>query len=152
MGTQPLPQKGAEPPIFGPCLLWQNGRMDQDGTWHGGGPWSRPHCIRRDPSFRERSIAAPPTLFGPCLLWPRSPISATAEILFNHKLHRSHDWYTVYPCLCTICFRSFCMLGWCNHLGLLILFARCYLYCYLNDSFEQTNDKRSKVIFNVRRS
>jgi len=26
--------------------------------------------------------AQPPPLFGPCLLWPRSPISATAELLF----------------------------------------------------------------------
>ena len=25
--------------------------------------------------------AQPPPLFGPCLLWPRSPISATAELL-----------------------------------------------------------------------
>jgi len=35
-----LPKKeaepGAEPAIFGPCLLWPNGWMDQDGTWHGG--------------------------------------------------------------------------------------------------------------------
>jgi len=30
------PQKGggAQPPIFGQCLLWQNGCMDQDGTWY----------------------------------------------------------------------------------------------------------------------
>jgi len=36
----PLLKKGAEPtsPIFGPCLLWLNGRMDQYDTWHGGGP------------------------------------------------------------------------------------------------------------------
>jgi len=36
----PLPKKGAEPlsPLFGPCLLRQNGWMDKDGTWHGGGP------------------------------------------------------------------------------------------------------------------
>jgi len=34
------------------------------------------------PALRERSTAAPPPLFGPCLLWPRSPISATAELLF----------------------------------------------------------------------
>ena len=33
------------------------------------------------PALRERDIAAPPPLFGPCLLWPRSPISATAELL-----------------------------------------------------------------------
>ena len=26
----PFTQKGAEPPIFGPCLLWPNGWMDQD--------------------------------------------------------------------------------------------------------------------------
>jgi len=27
--------------------------------------------------------AQQPPLFGPCLLWPRSPISATVELLFN---------------------------------------------------------------------
>jgi len=26
----PLPKKGRSPPIFGPCLLWPNGCMDQD--------------------------------------------------------------------------------------------------------------------------
>ena len=31
---------GAPSPIFGPFLLWTNGWMHQDGTWHGGGPWS----------------------------------------------------------------------------------------------------------------
>ena len=29
----PLVQKGAEPPIFGPYLLWPNGCIDQDATW-----------------------------------------------------------------------------------------------------------------------
>ena len=37
-GPSPLPKKGAEPPIFGPCLLWPNDWMEQDGTWHRGGP------------------------------------------------------------------------------------------------------------------
>jgi len=46
----PPPQKGAEPPIFGPCLLWPNGCMDQDATWYGGRPWLRPHCARWVPS------------------------------------------------------------------------------------------------------
>jgi len=27
-------QKLAEPPIFGPRLLWPNGCMDQDATWY----------------------------------------------------------------------------------------------------------------------
>ena len=30
------PQKGAEPPIFGPVLLWSNGWMHPDATWYGG--------------------------------------------------------------------------------------------------------------------
>jgi len=42
------PKKGgsAPSPIFGPCPLWPNGWMDQDGTWHGGEPWSTRHCAR----------------------------------------------------------------------------------------------------------
>jgi len=37
-GDPAPPQKGAEPPIFGPRLLWPNGCMDQDATWYGGRP------------------------------------------------------------------------------------------------------------------
>ena len=47
----PLPKKGAKPP---PQLLAHilkpNGWMDQDGTWRGGGPWFRPHCVKWEPS------------------------------------------------------------------------------------------------------
>jgi len=44
LGTQLLlPQKGAEPPVFGPCLLWPDGWMDQDATWHGGRSRPRTH-------------------------------------------------------------------------------------------------------------
>jgi len=41
------------------------------------------------PALRESGTAPP--LLGPCLLWPRSPISATAELLlFNLRtLHLS---------------------------------------------------------------
>jgi len=82
MWTQLPPEKGHNHPhpIFGPCLLWPNGWMDEDASWYGSRPRPRPHCSRRSPSSRERGIAAP-RLFGPCLLWPRSPISATAELL-----------------------------------------------------------------------
>jgi len=46
-----VPKKGQSPfPIFCPCLLWPNGWMDQDGTWHGGGPRSRPQCAVWRPS------------------------------------------------------------------------------------------------------
>jgi len=45
----PLLKKGAEPPIFGPCLLLPDGWMDQDATWRGGRSRPRPHCVRCGP-------------------------------------------------------------------------------------------------------
>ena len=49
-------KKGTVPhPIFGPCLLWPNGWMDEDATWYGSRPKPRPrsHCIRRGPSWHS---------------------------------------------------------------------------------------------------
>jgi len=37
--------------LLGPCLLWPNGWMDQDGTWHGGRPQPRGLCVRWDLSL-----------------------------------------------------------------------------------------------------
>jgi len=50
----PLPQKGAQPPSFGPCLLWLNGWMDQDGTSYGGRSRPRPHCARWAPGSHQK--------------------------------------------------------------------------------------------------
>ena len=44
------PPKRRTTPIIGPCLLWPNGWMDQDSTWHGGRPRPQPHCVRWGPS------------------------------------------------------------------------------------------------------
>ena len=82
MWTQLPPEKGYTPPNFGPCLLWPNGWMDEDAALYGCGPRPRPHCTRRGPSSCERGTAVPP-LFGSFLLWLRSPISATAELLYK---------------------------------------------------------------------
>ena len=61
----PLPKRGRSPsPIFGQCPLWPNGWMDQDSTWHGGGPWSRPHCVRWGPSSPPKEGAEPPPQFS----------------------------------------------------------------------------------------
>jgi len=63
----PLPKNGAEPPslpIFGPCPLWPNGWMDQDSIWHGGGPWSAPHCARWGPSSPPQKGAGPLPAFA----------------------------------------------------------------------------------------
>ena len=46
----PLPQKGAEPQIFHPYLLWPNGWMDQDATWQGHRSQNKRHCVRWGPS------------------------------------------------------------------------------------------------------
>jgi len=47
-GNPALHPKGAQPPIFGPCLLLPNGWMDQDATWYTEiGPMR--HCVRWGP-------------------------------------------------------------------------------------------------------
>ena len=61
--------------------MWPNGWVDEDATWYGSRHRRRPHCIRRVPSAPRKGHSTPP-LLGPCLLWPRSPISATAQLLF----------------------------------------------------------------------
>jgi len=50
----PPPQKGAEPPIFCPYLLWPNGSMDQEVTWYGGRPRPKRLCVRWGPRSLSR--------------------------------------------------------------------------------------------------
>ena len=82
-------------PVCDIGVLWPNGWMDQNETWHGGRPRPRPHCVRWGPSslpkrgtapnfrpVRQATVLdgdpAPPQkrghsphpIFGPCLLWP----------------------------------------------------------------------------------
>jgi len=39
-------------------VLWPNGWMDQDETWHGGRPRPRPQCVRWRPSFHHHQFSA----------------------------------------------------------------------------------------------
>ena len=66
----PSPKGSGANHIFGPCLLWPNGGMDQDDTWHGGRPQPRRLCVRWGPSSPPRQKRAQPPIFGSCLLWP----------------------------------------------------------------------------------
>ena len=80
-----IPRKRHTHPIFGPCLLWPNGWMDEEAAWCGSRPRRRPHCTRRGPSSRERCTAAPlfsahvycghcrpsQQLLNSCFLFPR---------------------------------------------------------------------------------
>jgi len=62
----PPPQKGnSAPSQFSNRLLWPNSWMHQGGTWHGGGPWFRPHC-----ASLPKKAAEPAPIFGPFLLLP----------------------------------------------------------------------------------
>jgi len=46
----PSPKRRRSPQIFGPCLLWPNGWMNQDASWHKGRSQPRRLCIRWGPS------------------------------------------------------------------------------------------------------
>ena len=82
-GPSPPQKKGAHSPIFGPCLLWPKGWMDQDATWCEGTPRPRPYCVTWGPSSPpmghsrpsssppKKGAQQPPPVFGPCLLWPK---------------------------------------------------------------------------------
>jgi len=50
-------------------VLWPNGWMDQDETWHAGKPQPWPHCVRwvHGPLSKRRTA---PLIFGPYLLLP----------------------------------------------------------------------------------
>jgi len=51
-GDPAPPEKGHSPyPIFVPCRVWPNGRMDQDATWYEGKPRPRRRCVRWGRSF-----------------------------------------------------------------------------------------------------
>jgi len=75
----PLQTEGGAPsPIFGPCLLWPNGWMDQDGTWQGGRPQPRRLCARWGPSpspKRGRSPQFSAHIYcGQTAAWIKMPI------------------------------------------------------------------------------
>jgi len=91
----PLPKRGQSPsPIFGPFLLSPNGWMNRDGTWHGGGPWSKPHCARWGPSSPPQKGDRDPTpIFGPFLLSP------------NGCMHQDATWYGGRPRPRRLCVR-----------------------------------------------
>jgi len=74
-----LPKRGAESQIFGPCLLWPNGWMDQDATWYEGRPQPRQLCVRWVPSpLPQRGWSTLPSF---------RPMSTVAKRLDGSKWH-----------------------------------------------------------------
>jgi len=54
-------------PVCDVGVLWPNGWMDQDETWHGGRHRPLPHYVRWGPISPKKGTAP---IFSPSLLWP----------------------------------------------------------------------------------
>ena len=86
--SAPSPKRGAEPPIFDPCLLWPDGCMDQDATWHGSRSRSRLHCVSWGPSSPPRKGTAPQfsahIYCGQTAGWMKIPLGTEVDLSPRH--------------------------------------------------------------------
>ena len=84
----PLPKKGAEPPIFGQCLLWPNGWMIKMalGVEVGLDPG---HIVLDGDQAPPKRGNSPP-IFGPCLLWPDGWMDQDASWYSGRHWPRRH--------------------------------------------------------------
>jgi len=85
------PKRGRiPPPIFGPCLLWPTGWMDQDATWYGGRPRPTRHCVRCGLSYPQKRAHIPPTQFlahvycGQMAGWMKTPLGTEVDLGPGH--------------------------------------------------------------------
>jgi len=101
-GWRYTPRKNGTPthPIFGPCLLWPNGWVDEDATQYGSRLRPGHFVLDGFPAIRERGTAAPLSsahvccghgrpsqlLLSSCLTTSYSYTSCTAAIT------RTHQW------------------------------------------------------------
>ena len=86
----PSPKRGQSPPIFGPRLLWPNGCMDQDVSWHGGRPGPTRHCVRWRHNYAQKKGTPTPPNFGPCLLWHSGWVDEDATWCGSRPRPRPH--------------------------------------------------------------
>jgi len=59
-------------------IVWPDGWMDQDETWHRCRPQPRPHCVRWGPSSPSKKGAQPTNYW---------PVSVVAERLDESRCH-----------------------------------------------------------------
>jgi len=90
-GIQLLPRSGTTPSIFGPCLLWPNGWMDQDVTWCGGRPRPRRHCVRWGSSSPPPPQKKAGASVLPCNFRPMSIVA------MNDWMGEDATWYGSRP-------------------------------------------------------
>jgi len=75
----PSPPKGAEPPIFGPCMLRPNGCIDKDATWTEVGLGPGDFVLDGDPPPIQKGGRTPVPNFR--------PISVLAKRLDASRCH-----------------------------------------------------------------
>ena len=74
-------------PVLSVCdvgVLWPNGWMDQDETWHGGRPRTRPHCVKWGPSSPSPKGHSPQFFAHVCCGqtagWMKMPLSRKVSL------------------------------------------------------------------------
>ena len=105
---------GGVPQILGPCLLWPNGWMDEDATWHKGRPQPRRLCVRWGPSPLTQKGRSPiqfsaHVYCGQTAAWIKMPLGTEVDlglrdIVFDMDLatprKRAHPPHPIFgPCL-----------------------------------------------------
>ena len=74
-----------QPPIFGSCLLWPNGWMDQDATWCRGRLRSRRHCVRWGSRSPKRGHNTPHfsthVCCGQTTVWTKMPLGTEVNLI-----------------------------------------------------------------------
>jgi len=90
MGTQLPLEKGHTHayPIFGSCLLWPNGWMDQDATWYGGKGLPERRCVRWGRSSPPWQGHSPQFLIhvycGQTAGWVKTPLGTEVDLGPGH--------------------------------------------------------------------
>ena len=85
-------------PVCNVGVLWPDGWMDQDETWHAGRPRPWPHCVRWGPRCPSHKGAQPP-IFGPYLLCPNGWVDQDATWCGDRLRPKRHcvRWGTSSP-------------------------------------------------------
>ena len=100
-GDPALPQKAVPPPpLFGLCLLWPKGWMDQDATWYRCRPGHRPHCVRWGPGSpcqkgaQQHHHFSAHVYFGQTAQWNKMPLGTEVVLCY---------WTVLCLCVLSVC-------------------------------------------------
>ena len=96
LGPSTPKKKGSKPPIFGQCLLWPNGWMNQDATWYRGRPRPRRRCVRYGDPAPPKMGHSNSTLCKDGNFALAAVFMCTYASVFCHVVY----FYILFLCLC----------------------------------------------------